>query len=289
MAKQIILRAGTSECTVCPALGGGIAGWSVDGQAMLRRTSAEAIDTGHVLGLSSFPLVPYSNRIAHGQFEWAGHIVRITPNFAPEPHAIHGTGWEDAWQGEQISACQMRLHLTHSGDARWPWPFDAEQIVTVCEDGLSLALSATNLADVAVPLAFGHHPYFDSAGASMTFAAERVWMTGDDGLPSHPIAPSGQFDFAAGGQVEGCNIDHCYADITWPAKMSWERRPLRLEIGSNLPAAVVYVPKGGASFCFEPVPHINNALNLPDHAPAMPIIAPGERFEATIVFKAIRA
>ena len=289
MAKQFILRAGASECAVCPALGGSIAGWSVDGQAMLRRTSAEAIDTGHVLGLSSFPLVPYSNRIAHGQFEWAGQIVHITPNFAPEPHAIHGTGWEVPWQGEQISECQMRMHVTHSGGARWPWPFHAEQVVTVRDDGLSLALSATNLADEPVPLAFGHHPYFDSAGASLAFAAERVWMTGDDGLPSHPIAPEGQFDFSAGGQIEGRNIDHCYAGIAGPAQMSWEGRPLRLEIGSSLPAVVVYVPKRGASFCFEPVPHINNALNLLGHAPAMPIIAPGERFEATIEFKAIRA
>ena len=282
-----MLRAGTSECTVCPALGGSIAGWSVDGQAMLRRTRAEAIDTDHVLGLSSFPLVPYSNRIAHGQFEWAGQIVHITPNFAPEPHTIHGTGWKDAWQGEQISECQMRMRVTHSGGARWPWSFHAEQVVTVHEDGLSLALSATNLADEPVPLAFGHHPYFESAGASMAFTAERVWMIGDDGLPSNPVAPSGQFDFSAGGQVEGRNIDHCYAGITWPAQINWEGQLLSLEITSSLPAAVVYVPNGGDSFCFEPVPHINNALNLSGQAPAMPTIAPGERFEAAIECRAI--
>ena len=51
-------------------------------------------------------------------------------------------------------------------------------------------------------------------------------------------------------------------------------------------AAVVYVPKGEAFFCFEPVPHIVNALNSPNYRPQMPLVAPGARFESSIQFKA---
>ena len=94
----------------------------------------------------------------------------------------------------------------------------------------------------------------------------------------------------AAGHVRQCSAMAAAwvpAGVSGPVQISWVGRPLRLEIGSNLPAAVVYVPKGGDSFCFEPVPHINNALNLPGHAPAMPIIAPGERFEAEIDFKVV--
>ena len=285
MRESFTLTAGSSVCTVCPALGGSLIGWTVNGQAMLRDANSQAIADGDTLGSSSFPLVPYSNRIGHGRFDWEGQSLQITPNFPPEPHAIHGTGWEDVWQAERLSESQLRMTVDHPGGARWPWPFQAEQLVTVHEDGLGLALTATNLADEPAPLAFGHHPYFDSAGASLAFKAAHVWEIGEDGLPSHPVAPDGKFDFSAGVAVEGRAVDHCYAGVSGPVRIRWHDRPLMLEIDSALPAAVIFIPKGGASFCFEPVPHINNALNLAGHAPGMPVIAPGERFEAVIAFR----
>ena len=59
----------------------------------LRRTDGTAIETDDPLQFASFPLVPFSNRIADGRFEWDGEQIEIDPNFAPEPHAIHGVGW----------------------------------------------------------------------------------------------------------------------------------------------------------------------------------------------------
>jgi galactose mutarotase-like enzyme len=46
-------------------------------------------------------------------------------------------------------------------------------------------------------------------------------------------------------------------------------------------------PDGADGFCFEPVPHINNALNLVDREPAMPIVAPGKAFNASVRFRAV--
>jgi aldose 1-epimerase len=54
-----------------------------------------------------------------------------------------------------------------------------------------------------------------------------------------------------------------------------------------LPSAVVCIRSGEAGFCFEPVPHINNALNLRESEPAMPILAPGDTFKASIRFRAV--
>jgi galactose mutarotase-like enzyme len=57
---------------------------------MLRTASAEAIAAHDPLGMASFPLVPYSNRIADARFGWAGqthadvdHAVVYTPAGAP--------------------------------------------------------------------------------------------------------------------------------------------------------------------------------------------------------------
>jgi aldose 1-epimerase len=106
-----------------------------------------------------------------------------------------------------------------------------------------------------------------------------------------PITVAGPYDFSTESAVAGHDIDHCYAGVTGPVRLRWAGRPNALNIMSSpeLSAAVVYVPKGGDAFCFEPVPHINNALNLPGHKPAMPVIAAGESFAARIEFHAVAA
>jgi aldose 1-epimerase len=280
---------GDATCTIHPALGGSLGSWTVAGQDMLRAAGAVAIAGGNPLDLATFPLVPYSNRIGHGRFDWSGQTVQLKKNFAPELHALHGVGWQRAWSVADWSDDAVTLVLSHATDENWPWPFAAEQRINVGERCLTLALSVRNLADQAVPLACGHHPYFDAAGATLMFAADEVWANGDDALPTKPHTPNFLFDFRNGAPVEGRNIDHCYAGVLGVARIGWADRALALEIASSpqLGAAVVYIPKGGDAFCFEPVPHINNALNLLGAKPAMPVIAAGEAFETVITMTAI--
>jgi aldose 1-epimerase len=286
---SMTLTNGDSICTILPEIGGGLSNWRIGDQDMFRCATQSAMAARDPLGLATFPLVPFSNRIGNGMFDWNGETIAIEKNFAPEPHAIHGVGWKRAWRVERHSDSSVTLILSHSPDANWPWAFEARQVVTLDKTGLTLALSARNLSAQAVPLAFGHHPYFDVAGATMAFAAERMWTTGSDGLPSGTVKPDGQFDFSLPQPVKGRDIDHCYAGIAGRARITWSGRRFALEVTSTPPmaAAVVYIPKGGDAFCFEPVPHITNALNLPDHVPAMPVVGAGAQFEAKIVFDAI--
>jgi aldose 1-epimerase len=282
--RLIKITAGESCATLLPGAGGCIAGWTVNGQPMLRQSNADQIAAGSPLGLSSFPLVPFSNRIGDARFDWQGREIAITPNFTPETHAIHGTGWEDSWQVEALGDDTVTLALDHPGDPSWRWAFSARQCFTVTPSALILTLSARNLAQEAAPLAFGHHPYFDAADASLSFGARYVWMNGDDMRPTEQQRPEGMFDFSTGGSLDGRMIDHCYAGWDGQAQINWAGRKLALHIASTLPAAVVYIPEGEDYFCFEPVPHSNNALNRPDADPPMPVIAPGDMFQATICF-----
>jgi aldose 1-epimerase len=285
---MLAIRRGEASCTIYPELGGSLGRWTVAGQEMLRAANPEAIVENEPLGMASFPLVPYSNRIAGGAFEWDGRTIKLAKNFLPGQHSIHGIGWQRPWLVSARDHDCVRLTLMHHADAHWPWAFDAEQRIAVDDQTLTLNLIVRNRSDRAAPLAFGHHPYFDAAGAVLVFASDAVWMSGDDALPTEPISPHGAFDFSAPAPVEGRTIDHCYAGIAGPARISWADRPLALEIESfpQLGAAVVYIPQGGDAFCFEPVPHINNALNLAGHHPAMPVIAAGDAFETRITFRA---
>lgn len=288
-AHAVVLRRGADLCELLPDVGGSVRAWTVEGQQMLRAASAASIAARDPYGMASFPLVPFSNRIGNATFEWAGKQIGLAPNFAPEPHAIHGVGFERPWACSERTADSVLLTLIHRGGAGWPWAFEARQRITIAERRLTLDLSAVNREAYPVPLAFGHHPYLPQGAAQLSFAARAVWLMGTDGLPTEPVTPSGKFDFSQAAPVDHVEMDHCYTGWSGSAYVLWPDRRWALQISGSrsLPGAVVCIRSGADAFCFEPVPHINNALNLRGREPAMPIIAPGETFEASIRFRAV--
>jgi aldose 1-epimerase len=286
LSTPVTLRVGNAVCEILPGLGGSIARWAICEQEIFRRATPESIERRDPLGMATFPLVPYSNRIGGGRFNWAGQSHHIGLNFPPEPHALHGTGWTGIWACERLSETSVLLRFAQEANCHWPWAFEAEQRILLEADCLSLQLSARNLSGSDAPLAFGHHPYFDSEGATLVFSAAELWTTGADGLPENPTPPAGQFDFATAQPVQGRALDNGYAGWDGKAYVSWADRPLALDIEADMTAAVVYVPEGGKAFCFEPVPHIINALNLPNHGPQMPVVRSGATFQAEVKFTA---
>lgn len=288
--ETLSLTRGAARCDILPHVGGSIGSWSVSGQEMLRTAREPGIAARDPYTTAGFPLVPYSNRIGQGRFEWRGKQMSLARNFPPEPHAIHGVGFERSWQVETLGRDAAVLRLNYRPDSGWPWAFDARQHITLTDELLILEFEAVNLESHAVPLAFGHHPYFPRDGARLTFHAQGVWLTGDDGLPSEQVMPSGAFDFSAGAPTENLDIDHCFTGWNGVAIIAWPHKPQALGITASreLSNAVLYIRRELDAFCFEPVAHINNALNRDDPGSAMPVIAPGESFEASLRFRAIR-
>ncbi len=288
--ETLTLTRGAARCDILPQVGGSVGTWSVSGQEMLRTASESGIAARDPYTTAGFPLVPYSNRIGQGSFEWRGQRITLARNFPPEPHAIHGVGFERPWHVQARSSDSALLSLRHRPDAAWPWAFDARQRITLTDDLLILEFDVMNVESQPVPLAFGFHPYFPRSGARLTFHAQGVWRVGDDGLPCELINPSGPFDFSKGAAVENAEIDHCFTGWNGVAIIAWPERPQALGITASreLSSAVVYIRRELDAFCFEPVAHINDALNRRDAESAMPVIAPGESFEANIRFRAIR-
>ena len=288
--ETLFLTRGAARCDILPHVGGSIGSWSVNGQEMLRSASEPGIAARDPYTTAGFPLVPYSNRIGQGSFEWRGNQMTLARNFPPEPHAIHGEGFERPWQVETRGQDSAVLRLAHRPDAGWPWAFDARQRITLTDELLILEFEAVNLESHAVPLAFGHHPYFPRDGARLTFHAQGVWQVGEDNLPCELVEPTDTFDFSKGSAVDCVDIDHCFTGWNGVAIIAWPHKPQALGITASreLSNAVVYIRRELDAFCFEPVAHINNAINRPDSESAMPVIAPGESFEASLRFRAIR-
>ncbi len=278
---RLTISSGSSVATIAPGIGGSIASWHVDGQPMLRSAAKGAKDARE---MASFPLVPYSNRIADARFGWDGDVHRLTADKEAAPHAIHGVGMAMPWSVEVAEADTVALLLEYDGQGNWPFAFEAEQRFTVADDVLTIELWVTNTEERAVPLAFGHHPYFDARGAVLRFAASDVWANDAAGLPAEAMAPRGDFDFTSGAAVEGRSVDNGYGGWNGRATILWADRDLALDIeaSAELPVAVVYCPQDGGAFCFEPVPHMTDAINRKRCVAPMPVIEPGETYEAVI-------
>ncbi len=289
-AAALMLQQDDDRCELFPHVGGSIGSWSVQGQQMLRPINAKDAAAHNPYGMASFPLVPYSNRIGEATFRWQGRDITLRRNYAPELHAIHGLGHERPWQLKRRSENSALLVLRHAPDMSWPWAFEARQELSLEKGMLTLKLAATNLESLAVPLAFGHHPYFPKGGAHLRFQAEGVWLAGDDHLPTTRLDIGGDFDYSRSVAIEGRVLDNCFTGWHGPAHIAWQDQPMALQISASsaLTNAVVFIHEDVDGFCFEPVPHINNALNLPGQHPEMPVIDPGESFEAVIRFRALR-
>jgi aldose 1-epimerase len=202
-------------------------GWSRDNPCCARRAPPASRHGTH------------SNRIGDARFEWDRRHIELARNFPPEPHAIHGVGFERVWSCSARTADSVLLTLVHQPDGGWPWAFEARQRITIAPRELTLDLTAVNLAPRPVPLSFGHHPYFPQSGACLAFRARGVWLVGEDGLPNERVKPSGKFDFSTAMPVDHCEVDHCFTGWTGPARIAWSGKPLELEVSGSwtLPSA----------------------------------------------------
>ncbi len=278
MTPSISLLHGALRCELLPGLGGCIAGLWWGPQQVLRSTPAAELQSVRVAG--SYPLVPYSNRIGHRQLHWDAQDYLLAQNFAPEPHSIHGVGWERPWQLEASSASHAVLSYCHPGDASWPFAFDSRQTFTLQDQALELQLSLTNRAAVAAPAGLGWHPYFaKSARTQIRFSASGRWDMAPNMLPTRLLAHPG-----LDSDCRSLQVDHCFEG--WNGRLQLEEEGLRIHVSSDLDRLVVFTTPGRDSIAIEPVSHANNVLALAQQSGVTPeslglrVLQPGATFTA---------
>ena len=287
---MLTLQSGESSLVLAPEIGGAVVGWAKGTVPLFRRPHPDAIMLGNVRGLSCFPLVPFSNRIAYGRFRWHGVEYQLDRNFGDHPHTIHGVGWQSVWEVAEVASASAVLRLRHdpSGAAarRWPFAFAAEQRIELGADGLRIELSVQNLHTAAAPTGLGLHPHFPLVGgATLQFDATAVWRNGADSLPSTQVAIPSEWDHAEGKRIGTAALDNCFTGWDGHAAISPAR--LTIEADALFRFLIVYTPPGRGYFCVEPVSHMPDAINrmdtVPDHG--LRVLAPGETLTGAVWFR----
>jgi len=272
------LIAGPMRLRLAPALGGAICGWWRDDVALLRETPPGCPD---VRDHASFPLIPFSNRIAHGRFSFGGQDFTLPRDPRDPRHALHGNALYAAWEVGAATTSEALLRLVYrSGTPFFPFAYTAWQRYRLTAAGLTIGLAVRNDDARPFPSGLGHHLYFPrAADTRLRFQAAGHWRTGPDGLPT-TRSTAHQAEFAAGAALAGLAFDNAFfgwhrqADITYPAG----RYALHLRASPALAHAVLFTPPARAFFAFEPVSHAVDAINRQ----AMRVLGPGEALTAVI-------
>jgi aldose 1-epimerase len=283
-ARLLTLRSGDLRLDIAPAIGGSIARLSStrgsDEFHWLRPASEAALSACNPLGMASFPLVPWCNRIRDGRSDAGPRPIRLAPNYGDSPHTIHGTGWQRPWQVASTLPNEARLVLEHPA-GEWPYAFLAQQCIELDGDAMHVRMTVTNEDSVAMPLGLGHHPYLPHRpGTRLTVDVERMWAGDAQVMPTGLTTPPFLDDLRRGIALAELDLDNNFTGWSRRATVDWPRERARLTMTAEPPLDffVLYSPRIYDFFCIEPVSNCTDWLNLPDHPAAErggTLLAPG--------------
>jgi aldose 1-epimerase len=292
------LRHGERRVLLAPHVGGAIAAFDErrDGRVLdwLRPATPEALAARDPLGMASFPLLPYCNRIRDARFQFDGQIVDLSEDGNAFAHALHGNAWRLPWRVGEVSDSRARLHLLHEPSRaaahHWPFAYEATQDLVLDANTLKVTLSARNLSDRPMPFGMGHHPYYPRTRNTRVHArVAAMWHSTPDLLPTH-AGPHPCVDAMAsqeGMSADAFDLDNNFACWARTATIAWpdEHRSITLDADAAFAHMVVYAPAAHADLlCVEPVSNVADWVNLARIEGALKggaVLMPGESVRAT--------
>ncbi|KVQ80626.1 aldose epimerase [Burkholderia multivorans] len=293
-AAAITLSNAALRVDVLPHLGGGLArfDWRRDDGALVPvfRRCAQPETATDPNELACYPLLPYSNRIGGARFECDGRSIAVPRNRLDEPLPIHGDGWLACWQVDDATDTSLRLSLDRRNGA--PYAFRAVQSFELDDATLTIALTIENAGRTRLPFGLGVHPFIVRDDATeLAAAAGGLWLSGADFLPVRHVSVPPAWQFGVAYPLPATLVNHAFTGWGGHATVSWPRRGITLTVAADADAYVLYTPPGADFFCFEPVDHPINAVNLPGGAAAhgMTLLAPGERLTRRFAFSVARS
>jgi galactose mutarotase-like enzyme len=281
----LTVSSGTLEATFLPGLG--MLGTSLRhrGRELLALPGGLAgYRAGHVTGLPL--LAPWANRLGARRYEVDGLVVDLHGLDLPTDERglpIHGTmSAQPGWQVDDVHERSLSARFPF-GDrpdllASFPFPHELRVHAEVDATGLTLTTTVVPTTDVAVPIAFGYHPYLRipsgrRADVRLRLPDRRHVTLDDRGLPTGGTSAERAENAPLG--------DRAFDDLYELADdrrltIAGEDRQISVVPGDGYRWAQVFAPADADFVCLEPMTAPVNGLVTGDH----PIVAPGESFTA---------
>jgi len=279
-----VLAAGEYTATFLPELGmlGASLTWRGaelvslhGGLAAFRRRSSTGIPL----------LAPWANRLSKKQFRVAGvdvdlrrRPVKLDVNRLP----IHGTMvGRRSWEVARLEPGRLVARFDYSTPellAAFPFPHELEIDARLAESGLRVTTTLRPTTKQRVPVSFGWHPYFKTAGPrdrwTLRLPAREHLELDRKGIPTGRSSAERAGTVPLGAVV----MDDLYAlgsDRRFELAGSGRRVTVRFDAG--YPIGQLFAPPGKRFVAIEPMAAPTNALV----SGACPIVKPGERYAAS--------
>jgi galactose mutarotase-like enzyme len=241
-------------------------------------------------------LHPWANRLGASRFELAGRQVDLDLPDLPLKRddaglPIHGLlPAAPGWRVERHSELDLGGALAATFDfgayphllEAFPFPHLIEIEATLVEGSLEIATTVTATGDVAVPIAFGFHPYLCLPGVPRSEwvleapVHERLLLD-DRGLPTGEREPTA---IEPGPLGERTYDDAFLAPPPGSAfTLAGPDRRLELRMDSGYPFTQIFAPPELDAIAIEPMTAPTNALLTA--GPDLTFVPPGESFTAT--------
>jgi galactose mutarotase-like enzyme len=288
--ETVTLSSGPLEAAFAPALG--MAGVSLrhHGEELLDRQAGllAYARTGAVMGVPL--LYPWANRLDGHDYLLDGHDIRLPPG-PPLVHCeehglpIHGLlhaspHWRVTASDRSCIAAELEFGAHPDLLAAFPFPHVLGIEATLSAERLRITTAVRPTSDVAVPIAFGFHPYLRLPGVpradwQVTLPPRRHLVLDERGIPAGTGArrPATRFALADRGFDDG--YDGLASRSAF--SVSGGGRTLVVELEAGYPAAQVFAPPGMPFICFEPMTAPANALRS---GSGLRRVVPGEVFDA---------
>ncbi|MEX0643787.1 MAG: hypothetical protein WD076_00635 [Parvularculaceae bacterium] len=253
---MITLRHEGLIAEIAPEHGAAILSLAKGGRDILRRAPSVEAVAEDPRAAACFPCIPWFGRL-YGGLNFAGRHWDLWPTLpaCDAKHALHGEAWVRPWGVIAHTDMFLECRFSHDGfhDGRFPFAYDARQIVQFVGASFRIDLILRNIGREPMPAGLGLHPYFSrSRDTRIDFAASDLWTPSPDGGALSPIPAD--FEFSGGARLPNSTLDHSYAGFAGAVEIGGPGGPVRLE--TDAPILHVYAPAGKDYFCLEPVTHL---------------------------------
>jgi aldose 1-epimerase len=291
-----VLGSAGAELEAAFAVGVGMVGCSLRhrGDELLgqRGGLAKYAREGSTMGI---PLLhPWANRLDGPRYSVDGRVVELDPDSMPvrlDPNGlpIHGLAtaspyWELRVAEADDTAARLRAELDFAAHpdllAGFPFPHRLEAEVVLSGRVLCIETTLEATGDVAVPVAFGYHPYLRLPGLArpewrVDLPVRRRARLDERGIPTGEAEPAK----LTRARLDGHGFDDLFVELLHPPEFLLEGAGRRIEVRfeQGYPCAQVYGPPDAEHVCFEPMTAPTNALVT---GAGLQLIAPGERYVA---------
>jgi aldose 1-epimerase len=290
MSDILELQAGVARARLAPGAGGRITALRLGGPGgatvdVLHPYPEDFFDPVRWGKGGIYPLMPYSNRIAHARVRVRGEDVLLEPHPDAVPHTLHGNAHLLPWRLERHDASAAVMSLDAAPSPAWPWHYTGRLEITLAESELQMRISVRNAGMRVMPAGVGLHPYFPhEPQALLAYRASSVWPPTPEFFGGVARAPAADEVYQPARALPAGGLTHYVGGWDGTADLDLPRGArVRLQADAMLQHLVVHRPDNLAYLCLEPVSHVADGFNqaargVPDTGTRW--VAPGESLSA---------